>query len=271
MWVKKEVRDSVADLSVVFEEPTGFELSYQAPYCRARGDVRSARFQPQGYGLWKVSSELGAGAELEWDAGHGDEAIFVLSGRLQVGEKTCSDEGVVIVEAGVPGVVRAVERSQLLHFGPVEHASPTEGPWGPASTEGRGFHVLTAEEAEVLRTGSVTFYSDGSCPTCRVAFFMVNHLGDVDGRVGPSHKHSESEIIHVLDGTMQVGPQTVDAGSSVAVPGERRYRYTTPGPLRFINYRRDAATFVNAPGSEPELETRERLVAKFGAAHEGVS
>jgi hypothetical protein len=41
---------------------------------------------------------------------------------------------------------------------------------------------------------------------------------------------------------------------SVAIPAGRRYGFRTPGPYRFINYRRDASTFTGAPGSEPVAE-----------------
>ena len=80
------------------------------------------------------------------------------------------------------------------------------------------------------------YYTDGTCPTCRITFFSVDGRGlDEPHRVG-SHVHSHDEIVHVLEGDLQIGQVTVSEGMSVAVPANRRYGFRTPGPFRFLNY-----------------------------------
>ncbi len=247
--------------TVVIEETQDLTDGYHAPWCVANGPARSALFRPDGDTLWNVTAELVAGTELEWDTVHGDEAIFVLSGDLEVNGRRCGPEGVVIVESGVPATIRAVVDTSLLHFGPASPEPPSDGPIGPAAPDGHSVRVLTAEEAETLRTGVLTFYTDGSDPTCRMAFFLNdgNH-SDAARSVG-SHKHSADEIIHVVEGSISLGPSTVAAGRSVFVPGDRRYGFRTPGRLRFLNYRRDVSTVVHTPGTEPEIESRARTAA----------
>lgn len=257
--------------AVTPEEPMAMSAGYRAPYCATRGGTRSACFHPDGYALWKLEGELDAGAELEWGADHGDEAIFVLSGELETDRDRCGEGGAVIVESGVPGFLRSTQDTRLLHFGPIETEPPSAGPFGPPQSEGHRMHVVPAHECAALRAGNMTFFADGGCPTCRAAFFMVDHRQSPEGRVGASHVHTEDEIIHVLDGTMQVGPVAIPAGRSVAIPAGRRYGYRTAGPLRFLNYRRDVSTFVTTPGSEPQFETRaaiDEFLARR-AAHSG--
>ena len=71
---------------------------------------------------------------------------------------------------------------------------------------------------------------------------------------GGSHTHSEDEIIHVLDGSLQVGALRVEAGMSIAVPKDVRYGLRGDGSFRFLNYRRDVATFTGPPGSDTLVE-----------------
>jgi quercetin dioxygenase-like cupin family protein len=223
-------------------------------------------FHPEGYSLWKLTGALHAGAELEWGSDHGDEGIFVLSGELEFDGKHFGVDGAIIIEAGVIGMVRATADTRLLHFGPIETQPPSNGPLGPPAVEGRHVHVFNGDDAEAIRTGKVTFYSDGACPTCRIALFTVDRSSSSEPRVSSkSHKHSTDEIIHILAGTMNVGPITIPAGQGIAVPGDLRYGYTATPDLRFINYRRDAATSVQNPGDEPWLESRSRMIARLAS------
>ncbi len=246
----------------VVEEPVDLEPSYSAPYTSLRGQARSSLFHPDGYSLWKVLAELEPGAELTWSHDHGDEGIFVIAGELECEGKAVGTEGAVIVEAGAPTTVRALAPTSLVHFGPVEQEAPANGPYGAPAAE-RRVHVFDAADAAAIRTGFVTYYGDGSCPTCRMAMFTVDRRDNPDPALAGSHKHSEDEIIHVLDGEMHVGPAVIPAGRSVAVPGELRYGYKAPAGLRFINYRRDASTVVFNPGDEPRVESRKAMAARF--------
>jgi mannose-6-phosphate isomerase-like protein (cupin superfamily) len=148
-----------------------------------------------------------------------------------------------------------VSAARLRHFGPIATEPPEDGLSGPPQTDGHGVHVVDRAAARHVRYEGHPidnhYYADCTCSTCRIVLFTV---AAGEPHVAGSHHHSQDEIIHVLDGELQVGPQTVKAGMSVAIPAGRRYGFRTPGPYRFINYRRDASTFTGAPGSEPVAE-----------------
>ena len=92
---------------------------YLAPSCKATGVVRSTLFHPEGYALWQVDAELSEGAELRWDGdGHGEEAVYVLEGELDVDGVRCGPEGATIIEAGAGACMRAITETKIVHFGP---------------------------------------------------------------------------------------------------------------------------------------------------------
>ena len=237
----------MAQLDVM--EPSTLRSEYLAPTCVAKGAAASALFHPAGYSLWQLSAELGAGAELTWDGAHGDEALFIVEGAVEADGRRCGADGTVVVEAGASGTVRALSDTKLLHVG------STAAPPAPAGSAVPGMHVVDAAGGRHVRFEGHPieniYYADSTCPTCRIVFFSVSCDG---AHVAASHLHSEDEIIHVLDGELQVGPQTVRAGMSVAIPAGRRYSFRTPGAYRFLNYRKDASTFTGAPGTDPVVE-----------------
>ena len=240
-----------------------WEDGYQAPSCNATGRARSRLFHPEDYSLWQVDAELSEGAELQWDAGgHGEEAVFVLEGDIEVGGVRCGPESSAIIEAGVAASLRAVTNAKIVHFGPSSTDAPTGGLFGAPGDVGRGVHVLTLEEARPLSTDGgygARYFTDSTCDTCRITFFKVSVA---EATVTASHVHSEDEIIHVLTGELRVGRTVVGAGTSIAIPADYRYGFRTPGPFSFLNYRRDASTYVAAPGSTPIVETVEAWQAE---------
>ncbi|HWD25182.1 MAG TPA: hypothetical protein VG368_06930, partial [Acidimicrobiales bacterium] len=127
----RDRRVAMAKRLVVFEQSTTMQPTYLAPYCTAHGGAKSSIFHPESYSLWRVAAELDAGTELHWTEAHGDEALYVLSGELELDGKKCGPEGVVILEAGVAATVRALSSVRLLHFGPIEIEPPTTGLLGP--------------------------------------------------------------------------------------------------------------------------------------------
>jgi hypothetical protein len=130
-------------------------------------------------------------------------------------------------------------------------------------------HVISLDDARPLDPevpAGPRYFTDSTCKTCRIAFFKV---AMPEARVTGSHVHSEDEIIHVLTGELQVGRAVVSAGMSVAIPGSYRYGFRTPGPFSFLNFRRDASTYVAAPGSTPVLETVDTWRAMRAAATAG--
>jgi mannose-6-phosphate isomerase-like protein (cupin superfamily) len=237
------------------------EGAYDAPHCVVRGQATGARFSPAGFSLWRVVGTLAEGTELEWGAVHGDEALYLLGGAVDVEGRRAEAESAVIVEAGVEAVVRAVEDTRVVHVGPASPAPPTDGLLGPAQEQGRGVHVVAMQDAARVRRGALmpgaAFFSDGTRATSRIAFFLYGYLDApvTEPYTAASHLHSEDEIIHVLEGTLQVGPVRIDAGMSVAIPEGVRYGFRTSGRFRFLNYRRDVALYTTTPGSAPALET----------------
>jgi quercetin dioxygenase-like cupin family protein len=239
--------------------PAGLLGPYAAPGCDISGTARGSTFRPDGSELWRVVGELPAGAELEWASDHGDQGIYVLDGAIAVDGARVGAGSTVLVEAGVHLAVTVAADSKVVHFGssPIDPAHA--GPLGPAAPEGRGIHVIRPDEGGRISTGArganTVYFGDGTCATCRIVLFVVDHPGDVDGHRSSSHSHSQDEIIHVLDGEIHVGPLAVSPGMAVFVPGNVRYGWHTDGPFRFLNYRRDVSEYMRAPGSEPMLET----------------
>jgi hypothetical protein len=243
-------------------EPTD---GYGAPYCSAVGRASSSLFHPEDFSLWRLDAALTAGTELEWATRHGDEALFVLAGELDVDGQRCAEEGVVIIEADSRPNVRAIEGTHLLHFGSTETEAPSDSLFGPPRRPGGDIHVFSLKDGEALRTMATTYFSDGTCPTCRIAFFTVDLMSVTTPKTYSSHLHSEDELIHVLDGTMKVGANRVSTGRAAAIPRDLRYRFATDGPLRFLNYRRAASTMLEAPDGPLELETRTRMLERMAS------
>jgi quercetin dioxygenase-like cupin family protein len=232
---------------------------YAAPTCFSTGNALSARFAPSGFSLWLVAARLEAGATLRWPGAHGDEGIYVVDGALTVDGNTCGGGGALIVEAGVDTEIRVETATELVHVGPAAAAPPSGGLLGAADPAGHGVHVIPAGDANAIEFGafSQVSFADSTCPTCRIALFRVD--GTDEPYVVGSHLHSEDEIIHVLSGALQVGPRTVAAGMSIAIPGGQRYGFRTNSTFSFLNYRADVSTVVTTPGSEPHIETVDAL------------
>jgi quercetin dioxygenase-like cupin family protein len=239
--------------------PTERAATYGAPHCEARGLASGSLFHPDGFSLWSVVGELEAGAELEWGSGHGDEALYVISGCLDCSDGRVAAGSTLIIEAGVPTILRASEPTRLVHFGPASTSSPAGGLLGPPDGAGRGIHALAPEDASSIRfagdNATSVYFRDGTCSTCRITFFLYDGSVFADGYIGVSHAHSEAEIMHVLEGELHVGPLIVSAGTSIAVPRALRYSFRTEGPFRYLTYRADVSTAVVTPGSTPVLET----------------
>jgi quercetin dioxygenase-like cupin family protein len=236
------------------------ERGYRAPFCRVEGESTSSCFHPDGYSLWLVTARLAPGTVVSWDEQHGDEAVYLLDGAVTVQGTTCPSGGAVIVEAGVPGELRAEAETRVLHMGPTDPLPPRDGLFGAAASAGRSIHVIAPAEGRVVGTVSDNVtnlnFGDSTCPTCRITMFLAVGL---HGVTGVSHVHTQDEIIHVLAGEMHVGTQVVGPGTSIAIPGGRRYRFRTYGPYTFLNYRRDVSSMTVAPGTEPWLETVESM------------
>lgn len=251
--------------------PTVSNGSYGAPNCVARGDVHGVLFHPDAFSLWRVDGQLGDDAVLEWDAGHGDEALFVVSGAIDCEGRRVGEGSTLIVEAGVSATVRSAGPTRAVHFGPTAIQAPADGVLGAPAGEGRSVHIVRPELASSIHFSggdgaTSVYFCDGTCPTCRITLFLYDGSVFADGYSGASHFHSQDEIIHVLDGELHFGPVIVATGASIAVPRDVRYSFRTSGPFRYLDYRADVSTAVVAPGSDPVLETVASLTSLAGTA-----
>lgn len=234
------------------------DAGYVAPTCDVDGAALSSLHAAPGFDVWMVVADLGAGASLQWSSRHGDEAIFVAEGELQLGMERVGTGSAVVVESGVTATARAVTGTRLVHFGSLPPEPPVDGPLGAPATEGHATHVVGPEgiaSAEREIDGAMfraSFFADSRCPTCRLT--LMRNSAD-PGSIVASHLHSQDELIYVLSGDMQLGRLRLEAGMAVAIPRDQRYGLRTQNGFDFLNYRRDASYFTGRPGSEPILET----------------
>ena len=238
---------------------------YAAPACSVTGMARGS-FHNMGQ-LWALRGRLDEGAALHWEGEHGDEIIFLRSGRAVVNGAELTADSVAVVESGVPAEMKILEASEVIHFGTVANRVPVDGPMGPPEPGNHGIHVIPRGDT----TGTIfvsdgvsyntQYYVDGTCPTCRAAMLRIESDGPVD--VAP-HTHSTDEIIHLLSGEIHLGARVVSAGMSLAVPADMRYAFKSRGPIEFINYRPDVSYYADDVYQQPVRETIADLKAHMG-------
>src|SRR3954470_2335278 len=117
----------MARISVTTADEQPLSDQYAAPTATLDGRALSRRVSPDGFSLWLVTAEVDAAARLHWDADHGDEAVFVKAGELRIGDRTCTSGGVLVVESGTTADVEVVQKSEVIHFGPADHAPRAGG------------------------------------------------------------------------------------------------------------------------------------------------
>ncbi|MGE0383179.1 MAG: cupin domain-containing protein [Gammaproteobacteria bacterium] len=231
---------------------------YRAPHCNADGPVTGS-FAAMG-AIWVMRADLGPGAALSWAPEHGDEVLYLIEGSVRLDGRTVSPGDAVFLEAGANAHLAAEVPSRIVQFGSFEpaprlatdgaDAQPGEKKIVPP--QGAAGKVATGPDGTVYKT---RYYADGTQPGCRAALLRVEI--DASARV-PPHSHSAHEIIHVLNGRIRLGAQTVSAGMSLSVAGNTRYAFETEGPIDFINYRPEVSYITSStPGSNPKpvLET----------------
>ncbi len=228
--------------------------SYPIGYPEVDGQAEIRFTELRDYQFFVASLVIGEGTSLAWSQEHGEEALFVLAGEVSVGAVACKTKGSVIVESDAVGSLIAVTESKLLHLGRTPGATPPVGLYGPPAA---GMHTMHVLDSNGMRTTNpapgfeMTHYADAGCATCRVDFFRVRGDGPTKA---PSHSHSMDEMITVTEGTLRVGPLSVPAGSTIAVPGNRRYGFRTTGAYEFVNYRPDVSFIFTQPGEPARLE-----------------
>ncbi len=233
-------RDDVAPTGV---HPVGHAVT---------GLLGARLLSPEAHPLWLVEVELADGGQLDWGGEHGDEAVYVMEGEVHVDGRPCPAGGAAVVESGVAASLWAQTRARVAHFGSRARSR----------RDGRIVHVFGPAGQWVsgrLEGVKAVWFTDSTCPTCRAAFFVVD---SPDRFRGPSHSHSQAEIIYLLGGGVRMGARTYGEGTALSIPGNVRYAFDgLEGGHRFLNFRADVSYQTNA-GAEPLLET--------AAAREGV-
>jgi quercetin dioxygenase-like cupin family protein len=214
---------------------------YRAPHCLVRGGVRSSMVSFDGFPLWLVRAELADGAVLEWEGAHGDEALYVVSGELDVSGRRCPSSGVVVVESGARATVEVPGGARLLHFGPQETAPPSGGHYGAPSGSPHGVHVIgPGGMFAAAGPGRETrMFADSTCETCRITLFVTARDSEY---VSSRHSHSVDEVLYLVRGRIRFGSRELRPGDAVCIEAHRRYAFRSgPEGFAFLNYRRDAS------------------------------
>ncbi len=251
-------RRVMASLAITLERDALSAVAYPPSTWDLRGPVAARLLSPPDISLWLYGLTVSAGSELRWSSAHGDEAVYVLAGSVDVAGRpeaaAVAAGGAVIVESGVAARVVATSDCQLLHFGSVFTEPPADGPYGAPWVHGHVVHAVGAGGvyAAVGEGRDTRFYADSSCPTCRITLMRT---GRDAAYISPAHSHSQDELIHVLSGEITLGRSTVGPGDTLWVQADRRYTFTGGSKgFSFLNYRRDASLHAVVRGGEPKLE-----------------
>ena len=219
---------------------------------RTVGLHRARLLSPPGFRLWLVMLEFDDGGAIESGGG---EALYVFEGEVSADGRTCPTGGAIVVEPGVDARLEARGAVRAAHFGARHQAPAADGPLGPPAAEGRGVHVVGPRGTWTsgrLEHVDAVWFTDSTCPTCRIALFLVSAAG---AHHGPSHSHTQDEIIYLIDGSLRMGAHRFGPDTALCIPGGTRYALEgLAGGHRFLNFRTDVS-FQTSAGYPPLLET----------------
>ena len=211
---------------------------------RAAGLRRARLLSPADFRLWLAVLELDDGGDLR--SGTGGEALYVLEGEMAVDGRACPAGGAVVIEPGVDARLEARGAVRAVHFGSRD---------GGSAQPGHGVHVVGPRGSWTsgrLEGVEAVWFTDSTCPTCRIAFFLVSAAG---AHRGPPHSHTQDEIIYLIDGSLRTGARRYGPGTALSIQGGTRYALDgPPGGHRFLNFRTGVSYQTNA-GQPPRLET----------------
>jgi uncharacterized cupin superfamily protein len=245
----------MAKFTSVCRDDVAAATSYQGP--RDVTGVRSSkRLSPPDYSLWLCESELEDGAVMRWTDSHGDDAVYVFEGELDVDGHRCPTGGAVIVESGAVATARAVGPTRIAHYGASDDHPPSDGLFGPPKPDGHGVHVMGPGGRALsgqLEGVKATWFADSTCDTCRCCLLLVENQEEMKA---PSHHHSEDEIIYLIRGGITMGAYEYREGTALSIPGDARYAFNgLAGGHTFLNFRRDVSNQTNVRSEPPMLET----------------
>ncbi|MCD9624482.1 cupin domain-containing protein [Rhabdothermincola salaria] len=212
---------------------------------------RGARLGPlvTGGDLRLVIVELEAGATMSWPAEHGEDAVYLLTGAVDVDGAALATGGALVLHAGGPVTLAATEASRLAHFWSTPSSVEDDPPAGRHLVGPDGWAVSGSRDASFA-----TWFADSTCEGCDVTLMKVER--DTPGNRGRAHTHSAEEIIFVIDGEIHLGAHPVPAGTAVHIPADTRYAVTCGDRHHaFLNYRAGPSTQHYAGDTEPVPET----------------
>jgi hypothetical protein len=203
------------------------------------GEVEVRAVGPAASVLWLRRLALGDGAAVTWASDHGEEALYVVSGVVDVGGRDAPAGGALVVEGAARARAVAVGPTEVVHVG------RRDGGGG----DGTEVHVIGPGGTHVLEEpGRLTrFFADSRCPTCSVTLFLTGRDGAYESA---PHSHSADELIHVLDGELHLGRTVLGPSSTLGVEADRRYGFRSPG-FRFLNYRPGPSWLTRARRAGP--------------------
>jgi hypothetical protein len=203
--------------------------------------IEARLVSPDDFPLWLVRARMAPEQEITWGTDHGDEAVYVDAGDVELDGRVCEAGGAVVIEAGMPARLVAPVGAGIVHVG--RHGGPVVG--------GETVHVV-GPGGTYARTGEgrdSRYFADSECPTCDLTLFTT---GRSQGHESPAHSHSADELLHVLEGEIVVGRRRLGPGTTIAIHADRRYAFRSDG-FRFLNYRPTRAT-MTVDRSAPPIE-----------------
>ena len=214
------------------------------------GPVTARALGPADSSLWLVELSLDAGAEIHLPNVHGDEAVHVRTGEIEVGFRSCGAGGTVIIESEATTVVRATAPSVVLHMGPTDPAATVRQDTG---THRSTIHVVGPDGwlAAASPGRASHYYADSTCEGCDLTLLYTSR--DV-AYESPAHSHSVDELIHVISGSIRLGAYTVHPGDTLAVAADRRYGFRADDGFAFLNYRSAASVQTIDRDGDPIVE-----------------
>lgn len=254
----------MAKISVYRTDEAVLREGYLVSSCRLAGSASSRWASPEGYSIWLASSRVAAGSVLTWSGAHGDEVLYVRSGRIVADGQPCESGGTAIIERGAEVEVSLPEDTDLLHFGSTLERA---GEAGDTPRAGGGVHVVGAKGvyAHEDPTRVSRIFADGTCSACSVHMLLSSRT---TAYRSAAHSHTQDELIHLLDGEISLGSQHLGPGDSLAITADTRYRFESgPAGYTFLNFSAAKSEYVPAPGEVRNAAADAHLVPTGEGAH----
>lgn len=238
-------------IEVVHPDRFPMREAFSAPHCHLTGAGRGRAASPPDASVWFCALELDAGSMLRWDARHGDQALYVEGGELEVDGRRCPAGGAIVLEAGACPTVVARSASRVLQMGARDGEATT-------AVEPRPFvpqvHVVGPRGTfEAIEPGRDTrFFADATCPRCSLwLLFTARSFG----YESPVHSHSQDELVHVLRGEVCVGSLRAGPGASLFIAADQPYQFRSgPEGFAFLNYRKAGSRMTIRPTGQQIIE-----------------